>query len=278
MQSLPYAVCMKQRNPGIPPTKIEIPLWNDMKLRRLLERENNWKFPGGWTSRLMIVMMSAWFFHRMPNDDLVESKVEVAYEPMRHGPVGKKSQFFEKKKKNKSERPSIWKFQNILDLPQFKETASLNPLTSPKSDGAQTQGWQWSPCRSRWSVEPEQETTSSPPHPDQPKRFKKGTCPTWSNWAQNIISFFHLDLRFIDMSNDILFIILFFSLWPECHFILDFWKRINDRVAFTQASIYQTLASGFKTNLQAADQTTPQTLPQVPLAPQVEGKIPSCLG
>lgn len=47
----------------------------------------------------MIVMMSAWFFHRMPNDDLVESKVEVAYEPMRHGPVGKKSQFFEKKKK-----------------------------------------------------------------------------------------------------------------------------------------------------------------------------------
>lgn len=55
----------------------------------------------------MIVMMSAWFFHRMPNDDLVESKVEVAYEPMRHGPVGKKSQFFEKKKKNKSERPSI---------------------------------------------------------------------------------------------------------------------------------------------------------------------------
>ena len=118
----------------------------------------------------------------------------------------------------------------------------------------------------------------SPPHPDQPKRWKKGTCPTWSNWAQNIISFFHLDLRFIDMSNDILFIILFFSLWPECHFILHFWKRINDRVAFTQASIYQTLASGFKTNLQAADQTTPQTLPQVPLAPQVEGKIPSCLG
>ena len=43
----------------------------------------------------------------MPNDDLVESKVEVAYEPMRHGPVGKKSQFFEKKTKNKSERPSI---------------------------------------------------------------------------------------------------------------------------------------------------------------------------
>lgn len=197
-----------------------------------------------------------------------------------HAPwsCGKEKSVFWKKKKNKSERPSIWKFQNILDLPQFKETASLNPLTSPKSDGAQTQGWQWSPCRSRWSVEPEQETTSSPPHPDQPKRFKKGTCPTWSNWAQNIISFFHLDLRFIDMSNDILFIILFFSLWPECHFILDFWKRINDRVAFTQASIYQTLASGFKTNLQAADQTTPQTLPQVPLAPQVEGKIPSCLG
>lgn len=53
----------------------------------------------------MIVMMSAWFFHRMPNDDLVESKVEVAYEPMRHGPVGKKSQFFEKKKTNRNVHP-----------------------------------------------------------------------------------------------------------------------------------------------------------------------------
>ena len=50
------------------------------------------------------------------------------------------------KKTNRNVHP----FQIISDLPQFKETASLNPLTSPKSDGAQTQGWQWSPCRSRW--------------------------------------------------------------------------------------------------------------------------------
>ena len=55
--------------------------------------------------------------------------------------------------------------------------------------------------------------------------------------------------------------------------ILKFWKRINDRVAFTPVSIYQTLALCFQTNLQAADQTTPQTLPRVPLAPQVEGNF-----
>ena len=55
--------------------------------------------------------------------------------------------------------------------------------------------------------------------------------------------------------------------------ILKFWKRINDRVAFTPVSIYQTLALCFQTNLQAADQTTPQTLPHVPLAPQVEGNF-----
>lgn len=47
------------------------------------------------------------FFHRMPNDDLVESKVEVAYEPMRHGPVGKKSQFFEKKRNKQQIGTSI---------------------------------------------------------------------------------------------------------------------------------------------------------------------------
>ena len=83
----------------------------------------------------------------------------------------------------------------------------IDSLNFPQSDGAQTQGWHWSPCRSRSSVGPEQETT------DHPKDVKRVPHPTWSNWAQNIISFFHLDLRFINMSNDI----PFFSLWPEGH-------------------------------------------------------------
>ena len=62
----------------------------------------------------------------MPNDDLVESKVEVAYEPMRHGPVGKKSQLFGEKNKQTTNR-NVHPFENFRifqNLPQFKETAS----------------------------------------------------------------------------------------------------------------------------------------------------------
>ena len=55
--------------------------------------------------------------------------------------------------------------------------------------------------------------------------------------------------------------------------ILKFWKRMIEQLLHLPVSICQTLALCFQTNLQAADQTTPQTLPHVPLAPQVEGNF-----